>query len=1382
MKWGVSFLAVLFLMMMITPLAAQDNPVVGANSFELGYDGDNPPPRRDPAADDWIAYDDGSIAGVFDHARNYFSRVSFTAENDFALRCIRFMPFNPGPNDEAPCYVYVFREDMDHNLEERFTYGTRIDRVPRWDERDPDANWVLVEIGEDIRFAAGDQFSVVYGPAPGGEYNGEPREGEGWWNSFDREMNEERSFVAPRIETAHNRWTSEGLGGDLLVRVGGEFISDNNRPEWVDIPSRVEADEGDRVRFDMRGIDRDEDDLRDLTITYRSEDIPHAAEFLDRGEGTASFQWQTTFEDAGYYRAMFTLSDGEDEATATVEIRINDVNRPPELTNWPEGGEVDIHEEETLDLTLNGSDPDGDEIRLYFDAGNLPREAGFEQVGQNSWQLRWQPRFGAAGRYRAIFTLSDGLNDVEYGLIINVQDGNEPPRWVDYPDGRRATGFTDDEITLYLTAEDPEDQDLDLGWEYAEDPPADPQTDFAANGGRLRFVMLPEHGQDGEYLVRFTASDGEMTSSIVILIDVRSDHFHCVETGMAHTLRFQNITFFGEDMMRDVGEDMRSDEVGALTEEGVVAGVMKFDGDFDQRRGRSMIAWGDNPHTGEVEGFRHGENFTFLYWDSDAGQEYDVLAVFRSGDRAWRWNGYSVVDLFIGPNLYIDAEAYDFGEVMVDGQADRRVTFTSNGSTTVEDLRLDVAGEVFSVDDSGPVDLDPGERWTVTLTFAPDRAGEFTGILRANNEFIADSIALRGSAIQTGHFGFAVTRTSHRVDVVRAALGGSFLEDGDEIGIFTPAGLCAGAVIVEDDDHWIIPAWGDDPETEPIDGFRDDEPLGFRLWDNSAEQEHIADASFLDGPERWREGARSAVILTTGNRHYYWVETETVHHLRVTADLRDGDEIAVVTPRGTAAGGIVVDGHGPWEFDAHGDNPETREVIEGFLEGEPIYFRVWLAGREREQFARADWQDGPSRWTPDGRSTARLRLVDENRPPIWRPMEDITGREGEELTFAVVAADPDRDPLSLFLVEDNLPGGIAFSDRGDGEGRFNWTPDFNQSGRYRVGFDAFDGWTHTELQVTITIVNTNLPPVLTHIGNVEINEGERYSLVLEAQDPDGNEFRFTAVDMPYGASLEGNLFFWTPNGNQGGDYEVTFRVTDYGQPPLSDEETVTIVVSDENNPPVWEELEPVVADEGERVLFEVQARDRDDRNFRLRGENLRLSAGDLPEGARFVDRRYGRGVFDWQTDVRSAGEYHPWFVAFDGEDSDTLVADITIVNRNRPPRLARIENQTVMVGDTLLLPVTAEDFDPGQQEDLLLTAFNLPPGATFADDGGGEGHLFWAPEFDQRGVYSNVRFVVTDPVGARSQATVTITAVVLDREPPVISDLSPENGSRVRSG
>ncbi len=71
-----------------------------------------------------------------------------------------------------------------------------------------------------------------------------------------------------------------------------------------------------------------------------------------------------------------------------------------------------------------------------------------------------------------------------------------------------------------------------------------------------------------------------------------------------------------------------------------------------------------------------------------------------------------------------------------------------------------------------------------------------------------------------------------------------FAPVGWEIGIFTPGGVLSGG------DVWFwdrlrITIYGDDPQTEEIEGFREGERLEFRVWDNQAEVEYEAE------PERW---------------------------------------------------------------------------------------------------------------------------------------------------------------------------------------------------------------------------------------------------------------------------------------------------------------------------------------------------------------------------------------------------------------------------------------------------------------------------------------------------------------------------------------------------
>lgn len=62
------------------------------------------------------------------------------------------------------------------------------------------------------------------------------------------------------------------------------------------------------------------------------------------------------------------------------------------------------------------------------------------------------------------------------------------------------------------------------------------------------------------------------------------------------------------------------------------------------------------------------------------------------------------------------------------------------------------------------------------------------------------------------------------------------IEPGDEVAVFTPEGLCAGAIVWTDETA-VLAVWEDDPETPGKDGFVSGDPLAYRLWDASTEQE-----------------------------------------------------------------------------------------------------------------------------------------------------------------------------------------------------------------------------------------------------------------------------------------------------------------------------------------------------------------------------------------------------------------------------------------------------------------------------------------------------------------------------------------------------------------
>jgi len=178
-----------------------------------------PTPDRD-FGDDWIIYDDGRPPWFFYAREDYWSRQWFTPHSEFELQAVSFLAWNPHES-ESPCNVYVYSENQDtHDLIERLWAG-RIDIIPPFDLDHPEDMWITIELDEEdyILFEEGENFSIIYGPAPGGH----DWEEDGWWNLFDRSTEVDRSSVcAGDLQDEHDQW--DVLNGDLMLRANGEYV------------------------------------------------------------------------------------------------------------------------------------------------------------------------------------------------------------------------------------------------------------------------------------------------------------------------------------------------------------------------------------------------------------------------------------------------------------------------------------------------------------------------------------------------------------------------------------------------------------------------------------------------------------------------------------------------------------------------------------------------------------------------------------------------------------------------------------------------------------------------------------------------------------------------------------------------------------------------------------------------------------------------------------------------------------------------------------------------------------------------------------------------------------------------------------------------------
>lgn len=425
-------------------------------------------------------------------------------------------------------------------------------------------------------------------------------------------------------------------------------------------------------------------------------------------------------------------------------------------------------------------------------------------------------------------------------------------------------------------------------------------------------------------------------------------------------------------------------------------------------------------------------------------------------------------------------------------------------------------------------------------------------------------------------------------------------------------------------------------------------------------------------------------------------------------------------------------------------------------------------------------------------------MTNVNAAPAFDSLVALRTFEGQPFSFRAFAFDPDnpdfvpqvRNPdgtltplegseASVAYSVDGLPPGAVFD---PDTALFVWTPDFVSAGTYVVRFTATDDGNGTGLplsasvEVPLTVLNANRPPVMPEIGAVSLAKGELVELPIAATDPDGNPLAYAAEGLPRFATLraeaDGSVtLVLAPGDHDRGDYVVSIRATDDGdgggeKARLSDARAFVVSVESPAEPPVLTPIGDKIAVIGQPLSFVLQATDPDQ-------DALTFAASGLPAGATLTDGvRYGTKVFTWTPTAADEGTRTITFsVEDDGNGGAGAIGRdeeaITLVVRasNEAPILLPIGDLVVAEGATLALQLRSLDADG---DPVTFAAQNLPPGATLDAR---TGVLRWKPNLFQAGRYEGVSVTASDGAGSSSE-TFAIT-VTQTNQAPLLAGIPP---------
>jgi len=153
----------------------------------------------------------------------------------------------------------------------------------------------------------------------------------------------------------------------------------------------------------------------------------------------------------------------------------------------------------------------------------------------------------------------------------------------------------------------------------------------------------------------------------------------------------------------------------------------------------------------------------------------------------------------------------------------------------------------------------PGEGLEVAAE-AEYEEGE--GLYSTNSLAVLAISAMRPRA--GDHFLYRSSDANHSLLILSAHLMDEPLEAGDEVGVFTPGNVCAGAITLEEpgDQAFGLAAWGDEAGDNDVLGFRAGESFAFRYWDADAEREWVARKELVDGEDAFEVNGFTVFRLT----------------------------------------------------------------------------------------------------------------------------------------------------------------------------------------------------------------------------------------------------------------------------------------------------------------------------------------------------------------------------------------------------------------------------------------------------------------------------------------------------------------------------------------
>ena len=334
--------------------------------------------------------------------------------------------------------------------------------------------------------------------------------------------------------------------------------------------------------------------------------------------------------------------------------------------------------------------------------------------------------------------------------------------------------------------------------------------------------------------------------------------------------------------------------------------------------------------------------------------------------------------------------------------------------------------------------------------------------------------------------------------------------------------------------------------------------------------------------------------------------------------------------------------------------------------------------------------------------TEKNTLINENLPPSFVQLDDISIKAGEKSTIQLKVDDNEGDRHSYLLIDG--PSGMTISEN---TGLISWVPENRDAGSNVVSVHVLDqDGMKDDASFTIKVYKNCTKPQITKIEDMVISSGDERKVALYFSDHDENDSHRISVqsdDINVSVSQvnhfrSGAEFSIRPSNGYTGKANITVTVEDDCD-QLSDQVSFGVTTVQTNIAPVISQITRQYIQVGERLELDVEAYDQN--NSDILAYKIVSGPGEMT-----ID---SKGIIQWTPRVGDVGTHQVSLAVNDngsnpGPLESTAQFSIIVNPDCHPPEIQPIADLTIFSGDTIIKSVRFADPDANDKHIIEVSA------------------------------------------------------------------------------